>query len=265
MRRHLFEWMDQPWLPGILRDAMRRYLSVAYRATPLPEQWARALAALLDETGEVALVDLGSGADGPVGLVLDSLVALGQTPQVTLTDLYPVDGPSDPTGRRRYWPTPVDARAVPPSLQGVRTLFAVFHHFAPADARTVLRDAFEQRQSICVFEGTSRTPVAIASSLLIPLLVLVMMPAVRPRSALVLCFTYLVPVLPLLIFWDGLVSHLRTYTAEELRELTSGLDAPDYHWSTGYLSAPGIPIVVPYLTGRCVRGATDATPSATSS
>jgi len=34
-------------------------------------------------------------------------------------------------------------------------------------------------------------------------------------------FTYVVPILPLLIFWDGLVSQLRTYSVQELEEFTS--------------------------------------------
>lgn len=250
MRWHLFEWMDQPWLPRPLRDAMRHYLAASYAMTPLPALWATPLASLLRDTKQTRLVDLGSGASGPVRLVLDALRAHGVNASATLTDLYPVDMTTDADARLRPWPTPVDARAVPASLHGVRTMFAVFHHLRPADAARVLRDAFTQRQSIAVFEGTARTPAAIAVSLLIPLLVLVMTPRIRPLSAFQLVFTYLIPVLPILIFWDGLVSQVRTYSPAELGALIADLQDPTYHWEIGTLSAPGVPFSVPYLVGR---------------
>ena len=102
-------------------------------------------------------------------------------------------------------------------------MFASFHHFRPQAAHGILRDAFEQQCPICIFEGTSRSGAAIASSLLIPLLVLRLTPLVRPLSWVQILFTYFVPILPLLIFWDGLVSQLRTYSVPELEEFTRHL------------------------------------------
>lgn len=253
MRVHLFEWLDQSWLPGGLRDAMRRYLATSYRMTPLPALWAEPLANVLLETGGSSIVDLGSGAAGPIHLVLEELQRFAVAPTVTVTDLYPVHLTSaerQATSQVRAWPEPVDARAVPPALPGVRTMFAAFHHLRPDDAAQVLRDAFMQRQTIAVFEATSRTPAAVVLSLLIPLLVLALTPKVRPLTPAHIVFTYVIPILPLLIFWDGLVSHLRTYSVADLRALTRELDAPDYAWTIGSLSARGIPFTVPYLIGR---------------
>src|SRR6185436_4078426 len=100
----------------------------------------------------------------------------------------------------------------------VRTMFSAFHHFQPQGARRILADAFQRRRAICVFEATARTPAAIASTLLIPFFVLALTPLVRPLSWTQILFTYIIPILPLLIFWDGLVSQLRTYSVDELRE-----------------------------------------------
>jgi hypothetical protein len=173
---------------------------------------------------------------------------------VTLTDLYPTqfsqgDGVSG-IPSISYWPQPVDAAGVPPELEGLRTVFASFHHFATEAARAVLRDAFEQRRAICIFEATSRTPAAIATSLLIPFLVLMLTPFVRPLSVFQILFTYFVPVLPLLVFWDGLVSHLRTYSLAELEDLVSGLESTDYRWEFGLMEIPHVPVKPAYLIGR---------------
>ncbi|HUJ51693.1 MAG TPA: hypothetical protein VLW25_15900, partial [Bryobacteraceae bacterium] len=60
----------------------------------------------------------------------------------------------------------------------------------------------------------------------------------------------LLPILPLLIFWDGPVSQLRTYTVAELNEFTSALAAPGYTWEAGLIEIPRLPAGVPYLIGR---------------
>jgi hypothetical protein len=56
--------------------------------------------------------------------------------------------------------------------------------------------------------------------------------------------------LPVLIFWDGLVSHLRTYSVQELEEFTRDLKSPEYRWEAGLIAIPRMPAGVPYLIGR---------------
>ena len=247
-RRHWFEFEDQAWFPGFFRKAMTSYLAAAYRITPFPRMWAERIAKLA-RPGEVfEIVDLGSGSAGPVPLVLERLKELEIETHATLTDLYPYAQHSDPT--MQYWPHPVDARFVPDELNGVRTMFAAFHHFRPQDAQAILRNAFEQKHAICIFEATSRSPAAIASAFLIPLLVLLLTPRVRPFTWTQILFTYLLPILPLLIFWDGLVSQLRTYSVEELEAFIAPLKSPTYAWETGLIAIPRLPAGVPYLIGR---------------
>ncbi len=255
MRRlHLFEFGDQRWFPSSLRVAMTSYLVAAYKITPFPKLWADRISKLMRKDGVNEIVDLGSGTGGPIALVMEELETRGFETSVTLTDLYPDTRFGSSAGAlTRYWPDAVDARSVPPALTGTRTMFAVFHHFPPEVARRILRDAFDGRRSICIFEGTSRTPAAIATTLLIPVLVLALTLRIRPVSWRQILFTYPVPILPLLIFWDGLVSQFRTYSVEELNEFTADLQAPEYTWEAGLVRAPGIPVGAPYLIGYSRR------------
>jgi len=262
MRLHLFEWHDQDWFPAALRAAMTSYLVTAYQITPLPKLWAGRLSTLMNVNEPTEIVDTGSGSGGPVERVVKELGTLGFTARVTLTDLHPnvcrlqfrVDGASS----IRYWPEPVDATRVPAALSGIRTMFASFHHFRPEVACEILHDAFAQRRPICIFEATARTPAAIASTLLIPLLVLLITPFVRPMSLIQVVFTYLVPILPLLIFWDGLISQLRTYTVHEMREFTRVLQSSEYLWECGVTQVPRLAASVPYLVGKPVELAESA-------
>jgi len=254
MRLRLFEWGDQPWFPAPLRAAMTAYLVAAYRVTPFPELWAGRLATLMSRDQVNEIVDLGSGSGGPVDSVMKKLADRGFMTSVTLTDLYPpklgYQFPGNALVTIRYWQEAVNAASVPPELSGVRTMFASFHHFPPALARCILRDAFEQERAIAIFEATSRSPAAIATTILIPLLVLLLTPRVRPVSWVQIVFTYLVPILPFLIFWDGLVSQLRTYSVPELEELTRDLESPGYRWEVGTVGIPRLPAGVPFLMGR---------------
>jgi hypothetical protein len=75
---------------------------------------------------------------------------------------------------------PVDATSVPPEFAGARTMFLSFHHHPPERARAILRDAFDKRIGIGVFEITARKPALLLGSLLIPLVVLIVTPMVRP-------------------------------------------------------------------------------------
>ena len=253
MRLHLFEFGDQPWLPRPLRDAMTLYLRTVYQTTQLPALWAAKIGEVLRQTGDTRIVDLGSGAAGPIPLVAAELAKMGSPVRITLTDLQPNAGATPSSPNITYWPEPVDARAVPPALPGLRTMFAFFHHMRPPDARRILSGAAADRCAICVFEATSRSAPAIASSLVIPLLVLLLTPRIRPLSLFQLAFTYLIPILPLLIFWDGLVSHLRSYTGEEVAAMAASLETPGYCWQTGVIPMRGLPEGLVYVAGYPVR------------
>jgi len=85
--------------------------------------------------------------------------------------------------------------------------------------------------------------------LLVSLMVLLMTPFIRPFRWSRLFWTYLIPVVPMVSLFDGLVSCLRTYSVEELGELTVDLDAKNYEWQIGEVKSTAGPIPVTYLIG----------------
>ncbi len=56
--------------------------------------------------------------------------------------------------------------------------------------------------------------------------------------------------LPIIIFWDGIVSMLRIYSPEQMIEPTRDLQRPSYRWEIGRLHVRGGPGKLPYLIGR---------------
>lgn len=251
MRRlHLLEFGDQHWFPQVLRDAETAYLATAYRVwRTLPRQWAERISAVLPFDKPVEILDLCSGSGGAMPLIVEELLKRNYDVRATLTDLYP--NPNCGSHPRIVWlAEPVDARQVSPTLVGVRTMFSAFHHFRPDAAQAILKDAFEHRRPICIFESGSGTLFGVATMIGVPLVVLALMPLARPFRWAYLAFTYLIPLTPLIVLWDGIVSMLRIYSPKQMQKLTADLQASDYAWEIGQIKVRGIPGALPYLIGR---------------
>ena len=254
LRLHLFEFGDQPWFPQLLRDAETAYLATSYRLWPrLVQRWAELISTVLHAGEPAEILDLCSGGGGPILTIVEELETLGHPARVRLTDLYP--NPKTSSNPSVVWlPVPVDATLVSGDLVGVRTMFSAFHHFRPDAATAILKDAFDRRRAICIFEAGGRTLLAAGTMIaVVPLAVLALMPFSRPFRWAHMAFTYLIPLMPLIVLWDGLVSLLRIYSPEQMNNLTGGLQAPDYAWEIGGIHVAGIPGELPYLIGRPIR------------
>jgi hypothetical protein len=256
-RFHLFELEDFPWFPNIIRDLATDYLQFMEARMALHRLVVPVLAEALRATGATTVVDLCAGGGGPVVPLQQELEGAGVPVRFILTDRYPNVSAFERLEREHPgiegYQTPVDATAVPGDLIGFRTVFNAFHHFKPADARAVLHSAVSARQPIGVFEIPERTiPIVIATMILVPILVLLTTPFIRPFRWERLLFTYLIPLVPLTCFWDGFVSQLRAYTPDELRELADSLGDVGYRWNAGKVN--GSPPHLTYLVGLPMRG-----------
>jgi hypothetical protein len=89
-------------------------------------------------------------------------------------------------------------------------------------------------------------------TLFVPLVALVVVPFARPFRWSRLLWTYLIPFVPLVMLFDGIVSCLRAYSPAELRELTAGLSSQGYQWEMGEERAGLLRLPVTYLIG-CPR------------
>ncbi|NPC70358.1 hypothetical protein HPP05_11430 [Corallococcus exiguus] len=246
-RLHLFEFLDQSWLPAPLRRGEVDYLHVVLDKTRPYDSVAPQLADLLRMSGTNRIIDLCSGTGGPWRTLLPALRRVHGEAEVVLTDLHPTPVPELPEGAQ-YRDTPVDVMHIPEELTGLRTLFEGLHHFRPKQAKALLADAATRGVPIAAFELTQRSLLYVLFQILLIIpLVWGFTLLIRPRRWWRLVLTYLVPIIPLLILWDGVVSSLRTYTPEDLEELTEGLDNDGYKWHHGIHRVNGMSIT--YLIG----------------
>ena len=240
-RRNLFEITDQNWCPKLLRDTTTAVLRFTSVMTNMYEPVIPLLRAALEELDCHDIVDLCSGGTGPMLLIQELLDSReGYEVKVILTDKFPnlaafqAAAAASPD-HVAYWDDPVDATAVPDDLHGFRTLFASFHHFQPEKARKILEDTARRGEGIGIFEFTGRNPGIFLIMLLSPLYLLLATPFIKPFSWRRLFWTYVIPLIPLGVLWEGMVSNMRTYSPDELWELVRGMGSDGYTWKIGRL------------------------------
>jgi hypothetical protein len=255
MRLHLIEIHEQAWCPAPIRDGATDCLKLVANVGRQYQNVLPRLHGALEAVQTTRIVDLCSGGGGPwLSLQRRLHTVNGHPVSILLTDLHP----NVPAGRAAqqascgridYAPAPVNATRVPGELNGFRTLFTAFHHFPPPMARAILQDAVDKGQGIAIFEQTRRHPLALLIMLVLPLLAFLVVPFIRPFRVSRLLWTYLIPAIPLVLCFDGVVSCLRTYSPTELRALADSLEGPPYIWDIGRVPSPLSPIGVTYAIG----------------
>ncbi len=253
MRRlHLFEIHDMPWCPPSLRDGLTDSLQFSIHLFNSYGPIMPRLRQGMERAGTWRVVDLCSGAGGPWMRILRWFEAEDFPLEVRLTDKFPNRPALERMraasgGKIAFIAEPVDAAAVPKDLLGFRTLFTSFHHFTPEEARAILADAVRQKQGIGIFEATHRSLLALFLILLLAPVMVLLVFFVRPFRWSRLLWTFVLPALPFVLLFDGLVSCLRTYTPEELMAMTEGLSR-GYKWTSGLeRRRPRMPVT--YLVG----------------
>jgi hypothetical protein len=236
MRRiHLFEFLDQSWCPQAVRDGATDCLEAITSTADVYRTVRPIFLDAIQACEATHVVDLCSGGGGPWFSKQWLHVVASMRLRVALTDKFPSHALALRTRGHdglRAIEDSVDATAVPSNLSGFRTIFSSLHHFPDKVAKCILQDAVAKRSGFASAEVTSRSFRAALTICFLPIAVWLLTPKMRPFRWSRLMLTYLLPAIPFVILWDGLVSCLRTRTPEELLELTRGF--PQYDWKAGY-------------------------------
>lgn len=251
-RIHLFEFEDLKWFPSFLRNYMTDFLQFISNKFDVYKPIVPIIEEGLEKNQTNTIVDLASGGGG--GLLKLNAHLLENNPKlkIILTDYYPNIEAFKQTkasaNNIEFISASINALNVPENLEGLRTQFLSLHHFKPKQAQQIIQNAVNNKSAIAIFEAQERNLKSIFFMLLSPLNVLFMTPLIKPFKLWRIVFTYLIPILPLLICWDGLVSVLRTYSIKEMNTLINNLENGDsFEWKLGKVKSG--PSKITYLLG----------------
>ncbi len=247
-RVSIFEFEDLSWFPNALRKPMTRYVAAVHRVMGTSESIADLLQQVIQKTGKKQVIDLCSGSGGPLPQVQEILKekhGLSDV-RIRMSDLYPnletAAALNKEASSISYLTTPLNATDVPKEQDGIRTMICSLHHMEPPIAQAILRNAKESNQPFLAFEISDNSIPLFIAWIAIPigfLMTLLITPFVRPMTWQQIVFTYIIPILPIFIAWDGGVSNMRTYTLEDMDILTQNLSDEDYQWEKGSIKGKG--------------------------
>ena len=194
-RIHLFEFGDQKWFPGFLRNYGTDFLQFLSNKTKLYKPVLPILEKGLKKSNTTKIIDLGSGGGGGLIWLNSELKKKIASLKIVLTDYYPNISAFEFTKKQaenfEYIESPIDARNVPNELKGLRTQFLSLHHFKPKDAKQIFQNAIDSKSSIAIFEAQERSLPSLLAMVFSPLTVLFTTPFIRPFKIGRIIFTYL--------------------------------------------------------------------------
>lgn len=251
-RIHLFEFEDLKYYPDFLRNYGTDFLQFLSNKTGMFLPIVPLIEEALIKSNADTIIDFGSGGGGGLIGLNQELKKNFPKLKIILTDYFPNITAFEQTKKQSknfdYIPQPVDARNVPNEFKGLRTQFLSFHHFKPEDAKAILQNAVDSNSSIGIFEAQEKNLASILAMLFSPLTVIFSTPFIRPFKIGRIIFTYVIPLVPVFVLWDGLVSSFRTYSVKEMKSLVEGLKAKDnFEWKIGKVKSG--PSKILYLIG----------------
>ncbi|MFA6715527.1 MAG: hypothetical protein WC082_11180 [Victivallales bacterium] len=238
-RLNIKEFHETRYCPAVWRDLMTDFLAFfTYHVNPYKSVMPQ-LKNAMEKSGCARIVDFAAGNGTYILKVTAALDPETNKYNALLCDKFPnaesarrIEKLSG--GRIKYILEPVDILDENEKPQGFWTLFSGAHHLSPEQLRTFTECAVRQDCGIAFFEYSDRGILqALLPSLFVPFLVLLLTPLISPFSWRRLFWTYIIPVVPLLVMVDGFISHLKSYSAAEFENIVAGIDAPRYKFECG--------------------------------
>lgn len=225
----LFEFGDLQWVPKWYHFYMRRYLVFFYKLFGYYKLWIPAVSAFIEKTGSRSYLECCSGSGEVLGLVISNLPEnLVKGKNFVLSDISPLPEFIEQVNRKshsniRYCEIPIDATQIPEEMNNPRIFINSFHHFPSETAKQIIESSIISKQGIIILEYVRHSPLGYISMLTGSLMIFLTLPFIaKPRDLpLLALLTYIVPIFPLMFFWDGIISCLRVYTPDKLASIVS--------------------------------------------
>ncbi len=247
-RRHWFEFGDQTWIRGRFREVYNEALNFGQTVGGHYRRMAPAFARWASGHPSGLVLDLASGGAAPLKCMMESAREHEPSmPKLVCSDLHP-----DLERLRRlssqfgtaaidHLPLPVSALDVPPDLPKMRSICSALHHFREEDAARIIENTLKDGGGLFVMEPFERNFRHLAMLLLAGPWIYLWAPFFSERfSLLQLLLCTLIPIVPFMIFWDGVVSVLRIHTTQEIVAMIPESIREQVEIETGY---------APYLFG----------------
>jgi len=226
-----FEFGDLGWVPNLYHIYLRRYLGFFYKLFGYYKLWIPAFSEFIREVNKTKFMECCSGSGETLELIrsqLDKKEFLGI--EFLLSDIQPhsefvknINQSCDPAFR--YIDQSVDVTEMKSDFNHPKIFINSFHHFSEEQVKLIFDSNFNQGNEIIIMEYVRNSLMGYLTMLMGPIIVLLTLPFVVKFKHLpiMIVFTYLIPLFPLMMLWDGFVSCLHEYSVKKLTQLVKKL------------------------------------------
>jgi ubiquinone/menaquinone biosynthesis C-methylase UbiE len=226
-RIRAFEFNDSRWCPAVIRESITEILGNTFRRGKVYLGLSEEFREFCRGLNGGVILDLCSGSGMPAVAMLDSLGESGPKPaRMILSDLFP--NVESLRQSERQHPDllesrlqPVDATRLPADIDyDAITMFSALHHFDLAEIQLIIDGCVKNGKGLFFVEAFPRHIRCFLPIFLYALVPLLLNPFTTPKNKFSkFVLTYLIPVIPNAMLWDGIVSVLRIHTPEDLMAL----------------------------------------------
>lgn len=224
-KTRFFEFCDQAWAPQWYQEGLHDYLIFFYRTFGYHKLWQSSLKDFFDKEKQDKVLECCAGNGHCLPMIFDEGAEefMGDK-QMVMSDLYPHAESVEAFKESKhfsYYPDPVDVNAIPKELDHSKVFINSFHHLPPQVAQEVLQDSLDKGNQVLILEYVDHNPVTYISMLFGALTTFLTVPFVVKGSNKwkAMFFTYLIPLFPLMLWWDGWVSCWRSYQKKDIHDM----------------------------------------------
>lgn len=224
-RKQITQIINIPWFPIFLKALIAEFLSWFVVKVNATKPFVPVIEDVLDKTNHKKIINIEFGIGAGI-----------ETVKKFLKDDVIVDS--------------IHFTKFNTSEKGVYLFVNSFHQLNSKKAKRILQNIIDSGNPIVVVEGNNDSLWQIVGmTVIVPLTVLLTAFFVKPFRISRIIFTYLLPILPIVIVIDGCIALLKLYNPTDLLELTKYLESNDYEWKAGK-NDNGRGGKIMYLTGR---------------
>lgn len=227
----VFEFGDLECVPVLYHIYLRKYLVFFYKVFGYYKLWVPGFLSFIKKIHAKTIMDCCSG-DGDPLVLIDRCLDQDQVESINylLSDIRPskevIERFNRSSGRFRYVESAIDVTNITEDFDYPKVFINSFHHFSSQQVEMIFDKNFSRKNEIIILEYVRNTPLGYVSMFVGPIVVMLTLPFVvslrhLPIMAL---FTYAIPLFPLMLLWDGIVSCAHEYGRRDLANIVAKLE-----------------------------------------
>jgi hypothetical protein len=226
----LFEFGDLNWVPRWYHFYLRETLEFQYKFYKHDLLWLKGLSKFLKESPSDKVLECCSGSGKCLPRLIEHLPKeFVKNKTFILSDYRPLKQYSDLDrgAAFSYISKSLNATCANESYPLPKVFINSFHHFNDEMAKKILSDSLKNNNSILILEYTKKSLGVFISVILGSLSTFLLLPFYLKKNSYpfsILFFTYIIPLFPFVLLWDGIISNLRSRNLVNVERLCKDID-----------------------------------------